>query len=116
MSGSSTLALAVSAAVVWGLSVLIQIVFLVVVLTTVRPRRPDVAPIFLLALGLELLFFLAGAASSMVLPRLTLPGGVEQYQQALAISNFTVSLGHAVSRGLLIWGIARLARDKVEAA
>ena len=113
MSGASTVALIISAVGSWGLTLFVQIAFLVVVLSTVRTRRPDVAPILLLSVALDFLFVVAGGVSQMLLPRLMLGGGnMGQYQEAQAISTLTVSLGHAVGRGLMLWGIVRLAADK----
>jgi len=93
-----------------GVALLVLVGFAVVVLVAVRPRRPDVAPILLLALGLELLFMLSGLAAQILLPRLLMPSvGMARYAEAQAMSAMTVSLGHAASRVLLIWAVARLA-------
>lgn len=114
MSGSSTLFLGIAGALAWGVGLLVELVFIVVVVVLVRPRRPDAAAILLLGLGLELLFSLASIATQLLLPRLIMGSGADMktYAEAQGLSTLAASLGHAVARALLIWGVVRLASEK----
>jgi len=106
----ATMIMGMASLVSASVALLVLVGFAVVVLVVVRPRRPDVAPILLLALGLELLFMLGGFTAQVLLPRLLMPSiGMTHYAEAQAMSAMTMSLGHGVSRVLLIWAVARLA-------
>ena len=107
MTGS-TLIFGIAGATSWGLGLLLLCVFIVVVATVVRRHRPDVAPILLLALGLEFVSTVASFALQMLLPRLLL-GDMTRYAEAQAVNTIVTALAHATTRGLLIWSVVRLA-------
>jgi len=110
MTEKSTLIMGLAGVTSWGVTLLLLAAFIVVVLVTVRPRRPDVAPMFLLALSLDVLFTLAGFAAQFLLPQLVSRGlDMSHYAEAQALSTMTLTLGHGISRVLIIWGVARLA-------
>jgi hypothetical protein len=112
---SPTLFIGVASAFSLLLNLSVLIAFVVVVLTIVRRHRPDAVALLLGALVLELLLTCASYATSLILPQLvgTL-GGVGRYAEAQAINVFVFALAHAATRGLLLWGIVRLARPMGE--
>ena len=112
MAGS-TLIFGIAGAATWGLNLLVLCVFIGVVATVVRRHRPDVAPILLLALGLDFGFSVVSYAAQMLLPRLLL-GDVTRYVQAQAVSSVVTGLAHAATRGLVIWSVVRLASPTPE--
>ena len=113
MSGTPTNIMLLAGAAGWGLTLLVELAFIVLVATSVRRQRPDAAPILLLALGLDLLFTLASFIAQMAIPRLvSVSGDMTGYAELQAISTIAASLGHATSRALLIWGVVRLAGER----
>jgi hypothetical protein len=108
MSGESGMVYMLAGAASLGVSFLVQLVFIIVVATLVRRHRPDVSPILLLALGVEALVSLGTYAAQVLVPRLLLPDATH-YAQALALLGLMGALGHAIGRGLLLWGVVRLA-------
>jgi hypothetical protein len=107
MTGS-TLFLGIAGAASWGLNLVMLSVFIGVVATVVRRHRPDVAPILLLALGLDFAFSILSYAAQVLLPRVLL-GDPTSYVEAQAVNTIVTSLAHAGTRGLLIWSVVRLA-------
>ena len=115
MSASSSLL--IGAASVFSVLVNLAVlgVFVVVILTVVRRHRPDAAPILVGAIAFELLLTCLSYVVSMMLPRFAMVGGVAGYAQAQAVNVFVFTLAHVAARGLLLWGIVRLARPPLEA-
>ena len=110
MIGSPSFQLVMAGVAARGLTLLVEVAFIVVVIVVVRRQRPDVAPLLLLALSMEMLFTLGSAAAQVILPTLLATNGnLTQYGQAQLISTVAITLGNAMSRVLLIWGVARLA-------
>ena len=91
-----------------GLNLLLLFVFFVITVTVVRRYRPDVAPILLLAIGLDFIFGVASFAAQLALPRL-LAGDMSRYAEAQALNTLVTAFAHAGTRGLLIWSVVRLA-------
>jgi len=104
---STALILGIAGATSWGLSLLLTFVFILVVATVVRRHRPDVAPVLLLALGLDFLFTVLSFAAQLLIPRLL--GDVSLYAEVQAVNTLVTALVHAGTRGLLIWSVVRLA-------
>lgn len=109
MSGSSALVVGIAGAASAGLNLLLLLAFALVAATIVRRRRPDAAAILLAGLGLELFIVLGSFTAQFLLTRLV---GVASYAEVYAPTTIVVALGHAASRALLIWGVARLASDQ----
>jgi hypothetical protein len=107
MIGSS-LFLGIASVTSWGLSLLLSFVFILVVATLVRRHRPDVAPVLLLAVGLDVVVTAVSLAAQVLLPRLLL-GDMTRYAEAQALNTIVTALLHAITRGLLIWSVVRLA-------
>ena len=105
MSGSNLL-FGIAGVASFGINLLLLFVFVVVVVTAVRRYRPDVAPILLLALGLDFVFTVASFAAQLVLPRLL---GLTHYAEAQALNILVTTVAHAGTRALVIWSVWRLA-------
>lgn len=107
---SPSASLVVSSVLGIGINFAVLVAFIVVVLTVVRQHRPDAVPLLLGALGFEALLTAASFASSVLLTRLVMPGGMDGVAAAQSLNTLLFSLAHAGARCLLIWGIVRLAR------
>jgi len=101
----------------WSSSLVVSLTFMVVIATVVRRHRPDVAPLLLGATIFELLTTVCGFGVSMLLLRFLSPTvGMGVYGPAQALNTTVTALLHAGARGLLLWGIVRLARPADAAA
>jgi hypothetical protein len=95
----------------WGASLVVSLIFIVVIGTIVRSHRPDVAPLLLWAAICELLVNVGSLGVSMLLLRFLTPTfGMKIYAETQALNATLTALLHAGARGLLLWGIVRLAR------
>jgi len=111
MFASSTVFIAMASGISLLINLGVLIAFLVVVLTVVRRERPDAVALLLGALVSELLLTCLSYAVSLILPQLIgAMGGVAGYAQAQAVNILVFALAHAAARGLLLWGVVRLAR------
>ena len=104
---ATALIFGIASAASWGLSLLLTFVFILVAATVVRRHRPDVAPVLLLALGLDFLFTLVSFFAQLLIPRLL--GDVTRYAEVQAVNTLVTALVHAGTRGLVIWSVVRLA-------
>jgi len=108
---TSTLGMVLASAVALLVNLGVLVSFIAVILTVVRRQRPDAVPLLVGAMIAELLLTGASYAVSMVLPRFAIAGGgMSDYAMMQAINTLIFSLAHAAARGLLLWGIVRLAR------
>lgn len=115
MTGSSALFMGAASAFSLLLNLAVLIAFVVVVLTVVRRHRPDAVALLIGALALEFLLTCVSYAASLILPQIAgWLGGVARYAEAQAVNVFVFALAHAATRGLLLWGIVRLARPADE--
>jgi hypothetical protein len=108
MSATSGMVAVLAGVVSIGVTSLLQLLFIIVVATVVRRHRPDVSPILLLGLSLEVLVSLGTYAAQILVPRLFMSDPTH-YAETFALIGVSGAAGHAIGRGLLIWGTARLA-------
>jgi len=117
MTGSTALFMGAASAFSLLLNLGMLIAFVVVVLTVVRRHRPDAVALLIGALVLEFFLTCLSYAASLILPQLMSSlGGVARYAEVQALNVFVFALAHAGTRGLLLWGIVRLARPADEPA
>ena len=108
---ASSLVLSAGNVVSWSASVIVSVIFVTIIATVVRKHRPDVAPLLLWAALLELLITFIGRGVPMLLVRVVSPSvDMNVFYAAEALLTTLTALLHAGARGLLLWGIVRLAR------
>jgi hypothetical protein len=111
MTGSTALFMGAASAFSLLLNLGMLVAFLVVVLTLVRRHRPDAVALLVGALVLEFFLTCLSYAASLILPQVAgWLGGVARYAEVQTLNVFVFALAHAATRGLLLWGIVRLAR------
>lgn len=111
MTSSLSFIFAAAGMLSWVMGLGVSLIFIVVIATIVRRYRPDAVPLLLAAMVLELLIAVCGGGISMFLPSFVGASmGMKVYAQVQALNTSVVALLHAGARGLLLWGIVRLAR------
>jgi len=102
--------------IVWGLTVFMQVTFLLVAAFFVRKRHPSAAAILLIGVLLELMCSVGSFAAQFYLARVTFVGGLETYVRASSLNTLITAIGHTAGRALVIWGVVLLASEKPASA
>jgi hypothetical protein len=111
MAASSFL-LSLTSFAIAALFALVDVTFLVMVLTTVRRQRPDAWVPLAAAIGVALLTSALGLVSNVVASALVAPsGGMETFIRYNIASHVFLAMTGLGARVLFIVGVLRLARD-----
>jgi|SRR4051812_44026166 hypothetical protein len=109
---SSPLLLAATSALTTALFLLVDIVFLVLIVTTIRRQRPDAWGLLAAAVGVALLTNLLNVVSGLVGSMFVSgSGGMESFIHYTAASHLLLTMTGITARILLVIGVLRLARD-----
>lgn len=88
----------------------LEVAFLIVILTSVRPKRPDAAMPLLAAAGIGLFVTIVGSlVHSFVTPAIVRSGSHESIATIYAVIGFIFTLFRLVALAALLFGIVKLA-------